>query len=243
MNSRLAFILSLLLAFSLLHLIVSPAEAQQNSGNNNTNNSPQLISNLYGEIQIMSNYVEKGLTQSDASPSMGADLGYGFGGYGRIGVKANSVKYENEDVSIAMSLYGEYRFIFSQNTNLTLRNDLVRYFSTNTRDNIVISLDQNIFDYHFLFEYEDNFEGTKTNRNWFGFHKDWLLSPSYQFNLTVGYSMLEIDGFNNYFDTKAGVSFINSNLTAGVFHTYNSQQSQFGEQGKMFFLVEVTARF
>lgn len=233
-NPRFAFIISALFIFVVIHFLVSPAHAQGAS---------QEISRMYGEITLMSNYVEKGLTQSDKNPSLGAELGYGFGAQGKIGFVAYSVKYPAEDTSVSMQAYGEYKFIFTPATDLKIRNDLVRYFSEDTRNNILIKLDQNFFGYHVLFEYEDNFEGTKSNRNWFGFHKEWPFYSIYQIDFTGGYSMLDLPGYNNYFDTKTGISYVKPNFSVGIFHTFTSQASQFHGQGDMFFLLELVANF
>lgn len=233
-NPRFAFIISALFVFALLHFFSSIAHAQTAAA--------QEISKMYGEITLMSNYVEKGLTQSDKNPSLGAELGYGFGGQGRMGVVAYSVKYPLEDVSVSMRIYGEYKFIFTPTAALKVRNDLVRYFAGDSRNNILIKLDQSFGEYHILYEYEDNFEGTNTNRNWFGFRKDWPFATIYQFNVTAGYSMVELP-LNNFFDTKIGVSYTTPTFSAGIFNTYTSQAAQFGGQGDMFFLLEVVAKF
>lgn len=198
---------------------------------------------MYGDISIVSDYVEKGLTQSDHQPALHAGMGYWFGPQGRIGFWASNVKYDSDDATVRMQGFAEYKFVFTPNSDLKIRNDFIRYFGSGQRDNILLSLDQNFFGYHVLFERDDNFEGTKTDRNWFGFQKDWPMWGVYQLNVIAGYSMVEVDGLNNFFDTRVGLSYNTSNINLGIFHTYNSQESQFGDQGKMAFLLSFIAKF
>ncbi len=202
---------------------------------------PSATSRMYGEVGLMSNYVDKGITQSNKNISVGAGFGYQFGSQGRIGIDAASVNYQNESANVELAGFGEYKFIFTPNADLRIRNDLVRYFSEGIRNKVKVLLDQNFFDYHVLLFREDNFEGTKKPRNWFAFHKDWNFSPSVIFPTTVGYSMVE--NFDNYFDTRVGVSYLAGNLTASAFHTWVSNSSQFNGQADMAFFIVVAAKF
>ncbi|MGZ5278442.1 MAG: hypothetical protein ACXWC9_00770 [Pseudobdellovibrionaceae bacterium] len=207
------------------------SEAQSASGS----------SKMYGVASLQSNYVEKGLTQSNKTISIGAETGYWFGSQGRIGLHANSVSYLNESATVELAGFGEYKFIFTPNADLRIRNDLVRYFSEDTRNKVVVLIDQNFFTYHVLLSREDNFEGTKRPRNWFAFHKDWTFSPSVQLNTTVGYSMVE--DFETYFDTRAAITYLAGNVTASLVNTYVSADSQFAGRAEMAFFVVLAAKF
>jgi len=201
----------------------------------------QTMSKMYGEVSLSSNYVDKGLTQSNKTISVGAGAGYWFGNQGRIGMRANSVNYQGESANVELAGFGEYKFLFTPNADLRIRNDLVRYFSEGIRNKVIVLLDQNFFNYHILALREDNFEGTKTPRNWFAFHKDWIYSPSVQINTTVGYSMVE--NYNNYFDTRAGLTYLTGNLAISVFNTYVSAANQFNGRADMAYFIVVAAKF
>jgi len=203
--------------------------------------SGSSASKMYGVASLQSNYVEKGITQSNKTISVGAEAGYWFGGQGRIGVHANSVSYLGESATVELAGFGEYKFIFTPNADLRIRNDLVRYFAEGIRNKVVVLIDQNFFTYHVLLSREDNFEGTKRPRNWFAFHKDWIFSPSVQLNTTVGYSMVE--DFDNYFDTRAGITYLTGNITASFVNTYVSAASQFAGRADTAFFVVLAAKF
>lgn len=198
-------------------------------------------SKMYGEIMVMSNYVDRGITQSNKGPSIGAELGYLFGPQAKIGFEAASVNYPGESANVEMRLLGEYKFLFNANSDLRIRNDFFRYFSESQRNKVMVTLDQNFFTYHILYAYEDNFEGTKSPRSWFAFHHEFAYSPTFVIPVTAGYSM--VSGYSNYFDTRAGFAYITPSLEAGVYHTYVSAASEFGGQADMAFLLEVVAKF
>lgn len=198
---------------------------------------------VYGDIDIASDYNEKGLTQTDHNPAVIAGFGYWFGQSGRIGVQASNVKYKNFDSTVRGDGFAEYKFFFSQAADLKIKTAYSYYSPTAGRNNLLTGLDLNLFTYHFLYEHDDNFEGTKTRRDWVAFHKDWNFSTNFQFNLTVGYSMLQDSTLKNYFDTRVGVSYVSGNFVAGVYNCYNSKASQFNGQGDMAFILQAGVRF
>lgn len=200
-------------------------------------------SKMYGEVAVMSNFVEKGLSQSNKGPAVDAGLGYWFGTQGRIGISADSVKYPNDGANVRLAGFGEYKFIFSPTSDLRVRNDLLQYYSEGLRNGTIITLDQNFSGYHVIISREDNFEGTKTQRNWFGMAKDWPYGTSYQINLTAGYSMVDAALYNSFFDTRLGFSYVTSSLTVSLINTWVSSPAQFdGIADTSFFLV-LAAKF
>lgn len=231
MSDKLKFILGASLVLIVLQCTSKKVFAQSTSN----------ISKMYGEIGLTTNYVDRGITQSNKGPSLNAGLGYHFGGQGKIGLEAASVNYPNESANVEMRVFGEYKFVFSQNADLRLRDDLVRYFSEDTRSKMLVSLDQNIMGYHILVSREDNFEGTKKPRNWFALHKDWPFGTSYQLTGTVGYSMVE--NYDAFFDALAGVNYLVSNMTFGLSTTYVSSSSQFQGMADQFFIFSFNAHF
>lgn len=196
---------------------------------------------MFGEVGLHSNYVDKGLTQSDKTISVITNLGYQLGPQGRIGLNAASVKYQNESANVKLGIFGEYKFIFTPNADLRIRNDLVRYFSEGVRNKVEVLIDQNFFSYHVMLFREDNFEGTKRPRNWFAFHKDWDYSPNIQFNTTVGYSMVE--DFNNYIDTRVGATYISGKASFSLVNTYVSSSSQFSGRADTAYFVVINVKF
>ncbi len=241
-TARLAFVSfagrlsSLYLLFFLVFFSLAQAQAQAQAPAQN--NPIVYASKMYGEVSIQTNYVDRGISQSNKLMSVSGGGGYWFGGLGRIGFNGASVSFPNETANSEIRGFAEYRFVFSGNSDLRLRNDLIRYYSDPLRNNTLITLAQNFFGYHILYLRDDNFEGTKTHRNWFGFQNNWPLTPEWDFGASIGYSVLELAGFDNFFDSRLSLTYTVSNITASLVNTMTTAGSAFnGNAGFMLFLV------
>jgi uncharacterized protein (TIGR02001 family) len=231
MSDKLKFILGASLVLIVLQCTSKKVFAQSTSN----------MSKMYGEIGLTTNYVDRGITQSNKGPSLNAGLGYHFGSQGKIGLDAASVNYPNESANVEMRVFGEYKFVFTSTADLRVRDDLVRYFSDGNRNKMLVSLDQNIMGYHILVSREDNFEGTKKPRNWFALHKEWPYGTSYQILGTVGYS--QVADYDAFFDVLAGINYLVSNMTFGLSTTFVTPSSQFEGTANQFFIFSFSAHF
>ncbi len=182
-------------------------------------------SGLKGQVGLTSNYIDRGITQSANGVSMNTSLYYRFGDLGKLGLGAASVKYRNESATVETRLFGEFKFIFTPNSDLLIRNDLLRYFSEDRRNKVSFTLDQNFFSYHILFSREDNFEGTSNKRNWFAFQKEWNLWADFPIDSHLGYSMVE--GYDSYFDLMAAIQYKITDFKVALGISYVSSSTQF----------------
>jgi len=199
------------------------------------------MSKMYGIVEISSNRVDLGFTQSEGEASLQANLGYGFGGQGRLGIEAASISFPEEDANVELRFLGEYSFVFGPNSDLRLRNDIVRYFSEDWRNKTVILADQNFYTYHVLICREDNFEGSKKYRNWFALRKDWTLSGALTLETALGYSI--VDGFESFYDTLIGLRYPISTTIISLNSTFVSNSAQFNGQADPFVSFKVQAFF
>jgi uncharacterized protein (TIGR02001 family) len=200
-------------------------------------------SRIYGEMTLETNYVDKGLSQSEQKPAFETGLGYMFNSQGRIGFQAASVSYANESVNLEMRLLGEYRFIFNSSFDLRVREDITNYSASGQRNNMIMTFDFGAYGYHTLISQENNFEGTKTQRTWLGFHKDWLMGGG-SVGTTVGYSLINSSsGYTSYFDTRLGYTYNFTNTSLSLYNTYNSGASQFGGRGDLSFFAAIQVKF
>lgn len=199
------------------------------------------MSKMNGQIGITTNYVDRGLTQSNKQPSIAAAFDYRFGGGGRLGFEAANVEYPEESARIEMRGFGEYTFVFTSNADLRIRNDWVQYMNGGQRNKTVVLLDQNFFSYHVLFSREDNFEGTKNSRNWFAFQRDWPFWRGTILGTTVGYSMVE--GYDSFLDALLKVKYPLGSFNLSLALTYVTNSSQFNGQADPSVYVAVDTKF
>ncbi len=190
----------------------------------------------------MTNYVEKGVTQSDAGPSMHAGFGYQFSS-GRIGLLGSSVKYVGEDAQTNLRPYISFGFQFTPSSRLDFKYAQDKYYKSGDRDGTVMTLDFDVYGYHALIEQDSKFENLNGNRLWFGFGHDYKLGTDYGVDVRVGYSQLGVSGFNNYFDTQVELKYKWEELLFGIGSTYNSEASQFGDAGATAFYLRILAVF
>lgn len=198
-------------------------------------------SKMVGDISVMSNSVEHGISQSNKGPAVDTGFGYLFGSQGKIALSAGSVTYPGESANVRLGFYGEYKFIFSNTADLKVRNDWIRYFSEGVRNKTIISLDQNLSNWHILMLREDNFEGSTTPRNWFGLNKDWAMGRMI-LGTTLGYSQVA-SPYENYFDTRVGLTYPMGNLALSVANTYVSKSAQFNGRADTAFFLIITVNF
>lgn len=201
---------------------------------------PNSMSDLTGDFKIASNYVDYGLTQSTGNSSILANFGFISGG-GKLAFEVATVKFKDEEIDLKYGAFGQYRFVFTPNADITIRSEVNRYSPDQTRSKIRTSLDQNFFTYHIYLMHEDNFEGHKKIRNWFGFGKTWDLFQSTRAEVRLGYSM--VDGFDPFYDVMAGMTYFTTKLNATLAVTGISNSAQFGDQGKTAASLIITIKF
>lgn len=197
---------------------------------------------IFGEVNLLSNYVEKGLTQSDEKFSVQATLGYRWV-YFKAGMQGSSVTFPGNQENVNLKAFASYQFIWTQNADMTFRYDYSKYFASAQRDGNIFGFDINLFTYHMLIEKMDNWQGTKTNANYFGFRKDRPIPWNLIWDFSVGYTMLSVDGYNNYFDVKTGISYKYKEIGYSLNATYTSAASQLNGAGDLFGYVGLHARF
>jgi len=197
----------------------------------------------YAKINLSTNNVEKGLTQTQGDPAFQTELGNKFGEQGLLALKASNVAYENFASHLLVRGIGSYKFIFSANADLRVKLEYNKYFKAAGRDGYNFGIDLGLFGYRFLIEAENNFEGTKTERTWFGFQREFSLPWSLWLDFTAGYSQLKADGLNAYFDTRSAVTYKGLPMNLALVNTFNSQKSQFGKQGDIAFFLEASVSF
>lgn len=222
-----------------LALLSVPLAAQQKSDAKNDKSNK-----LYGEASIVSNYVDKGVTQSEKAPALQAGFGYQMGPQARLGLWGTSVRYPSATENLNLRLYVDVKMDFSTNSNLVLRYDFNRFFQSDQHNGSILSTDFSAFNYHVLFEMNDNWEGLKSgSSSWFAFKKDFQLSRGFIFTPQLGYTQINISGYSSYFDSRLSLGYKFADVFYELINTYNSSSSQFSGRGDMAFLFALNVRF
>jgi uncharacterized protein (TIGR02001 family) len=196
---------------------------------------------LAAAVSFTSNHIEKGLTQTAQEPAAQAKLGLNYPS-GFLGLWGSNVKFVNEDIHFNYRILGHLRFDLTSGVDLTAGYKYSRYMSNGSRNGNIWSLDLNLYSWHCYLENEDNFEGLKKNRYWFAFGKEWPLWGLF-LSGTLGYSMIQAEGYTNFFDSQIVLVYrwTNSSISLGTTATSTSQQ--FSDRSKNMFFFKLEAQF
>lgn len=245
MQSNSKFLSNLKLRFSPLSISVALLlSAGLALGQQRSDSGSAKSTKLYGEASIVTNYMDKGVSQSDKSPALQAGFGYQMGPQARLGLWGSSVKYPSAGENLNLRLYFDVKMDFTSNTNLVLRYDFNRFFQSDQHNGSILGLDFSSFGYHVLFQMDDNFEGLKSGgANWFAFKKEFQLPAGFLFTPQLGYTQTSVSGYSSYFDTRVSLGYKFADVLYELVNTYNSSSSQFSGRGEMTFLFALNVRF
>lgn len=182
---------------------------------------------IYGESLISTNYVERGLTQSESSPVVQATAGYQWT-QGRIGAWASNVSFRDSRDSFLLRPFAMYLIPLSENATLTARVDYAKYLSDGNRDGFWWNLDINMFTYHVKYDKVENWEATGSASGRFAFAKEFAVAGFWSVGLDIGYSTVESEDYENYFDARANLIYTWENFRAEIVGTYASNKANFG---------------
>lgn len=236
MQSSCAF---LIFSFVVLSAFGSRAFAQ--SATRSPANTPATF-HMTGNAELLSHYVERGLSQTDNAPSLQGSFWFNFGPQARFGLWGSNVNFKNEDAHFVLKPTADVKINFSNNAEFTITFSENKYYNDSFRNGSVLGLQLSIFDYLVKYEFLSNWEGTSTGATYFSLGKTFDLSD-WKWGNELGYSMLKAESFNNYFNLhtfigrKLGQVFAQAGLTG------TSSSSQFHSAGDYFLIIKISTEF
>ena len=108
-----------LIVLSLAISNMSKAQTPGTADAKNSMNSPSY--KLEGNAQLASNFVSRGLTQTNKDPGLQSAFWFNFGPQFRLGIWGSNVHYEGIDSHIWIRLNGDIKIDFSANANLVMK--------------------------------------------------------------------------------------------------------------------------
>ena len=210
---------------------------QNKTPENKSTSSPSFE----GGAGFTSNFVEKGLSQSNQEPAILGKLGLNYPS-GFLGIWGSNSKVENEDIHLNYRIMGNLRLDIISGVDVTASYKNSRFVSDGSRNGNIWGIDLNLYSWHALFEHEDNFEALKKNRYWFAFGKEWPLWGMF-LSSTLGYSMIQAEGYTNFFDYRITLSYRWNKNAISISGVGNSASSQFGKRSQNTALVTIESNF
>lgn len=197
---------------------------------------------FYASAQLTSNLVETGITQTKGSPAFVTAFGYKFGS-GKIGVSGNNVKYEGSDAQLNLRLGADYKFQLSQGFDMNIENRLSRYFTDDNRNSFDFGLGFNFSTWSISFKFTNNYEGTKTERNYIALNNNWNLGGFWSLDTRFGYSLYKYLEVKNFYDFLFQVNYKWNELKLFLAVTYVSQTEVFNQASAIQYAAGISTQF
>lgn len=215
----------LLIALSFVSLSVSAQERIK------SNLATQHIS---GDVQLLSQYIERGLSMSDNNPAMNASFLYNLGSQVRMGFWGSNISNLSAvDDNFWFKILAQFdvQFGTALNSKFYISDD--HYYKSNQRNGQKFGVNFDYYTYTFGFEWMSNLEGTDSNAEYLYFGKYFYWSGSkIRYGGVAGYTMSHNRSISSYLDLKAVAQYLlNTETTFEAAITVNSNNSYFGKRG------------
>jgi len=217
-------VLKQLTTMALLSLLPMAAQAQEDDG-----------SGFNWNAALTSEYMFRGLSQTDDQPALQAGAGYSWGNGLYIGAWASNVDFGNGTDAEVDTFIG-WNGDLSDSVNLDVQ--LVRYNYLGEPDGTDQAYNELIgklsFAEHYsaTLGYTNDFLATDTNSVYVGMGGDWEIGKGYNLTAGVGYTTIDDDlgGVDGYADYSVGVNrdFGKVNIALGYYGTNADAEDFFG---------------
>lgn len=199
---------------------------------------------MSGKANLTSNFVEKGLTQTDADPGLQADFWFNFGSQFRMGLWAANVSYENNSgTHFWLKLNADIKIDFSNTSNLIIKYSDNHYFKSNNRDGNTIGIHLDFSGYKILYEIDNNWQGTEDGATYAGIGKDFPIWTNWIWSNQFGYTIPEAEGVKAFFDIRSGLGKKLKDIFAMGTLTFSDAKGSFKKQGELAAFVSVSVEY
>lgn len=198
---------------------------------------------MSGDVALLSNYIDHGLTQTNKDPSLQAAFSFNFGPQFRLGLWGSNVNFGssehfllkmNAELRVQLSPTTDFKFAFFDN----------RYFKSDTRSGNTMQALLSSHGYRIQYEGISNWEGTGGAATNYSFAKIFDVNTSWKWDNQVGYTMLSSDTYSNYFDVRSSFFYKGSNnIIYQISLSGTSSPSQFNGRGDIFPYVGASTSF
>ena len=210
-----------------LFFALCTAQAQDRTRSNLATNE------ISGEMELVSQYVERGVNLSDNNPAMHASFLFNLGSQVRMGVWGSNVSYlTRPDDNFWAKILAEFNVIFANNLNAKFYVSDDHYYKSNVLNgqHLGAAFTWNVWD--FGFDWMSNLEGTHSNGEYLYGGRYFMWGNKIRYGGNLGYTASSSPAISGYFDGKIYVKYIlNANTSFEGAFAMNFSPSQFGKRG------------
>lgn len=196
---------------------------------------------MTGDANLMTNYIQRGLSHSKKDPALLAAFWFNFGSQFRMGLSGSNVAYTGEDAHFNLKILTDVKMTFSANADLVIKYTMDRYYKSTVREGDIFGLVFNSFGFRTYYERFSNWEGSSTVGTWYGFGTDIEAFSGWILESTAGFTQTSAASGTNYFDVAGILKHKSNQLTwsAGLTGT----TAQIGDRSGFFLVLGAKADF
>lgn len=206
-----------------------------------TGGTPTFL--LNGSAELLSHYVDHGLSQTNNAPALQGSFWFNFGPQFRVGLWGSNVNYKNGSEHLALKPSADLKVNFTSNTDLVLSYSQNLYYSTSNRNGNTLGLHLTTFGYRINYEAESNWEGTNSSATYYSLGKTFEIGRGFKWTNDVGYTMVQVNSMSNFFDLRSFVGYKLGQLFYQLGVTTTSNPGQFDGAGDFFIIGSATYEF
>jgi hypothetical protein len=188
---------------------------------------------ISGDVQLLTQYVERGIGMSDQNPAMNASFLYNLGTQVRMGFWGSNVSnLSASDDNLWLKFLVEFNVLFGSNLKTKFYASDNHFYKSDQRNGQRFGAEFTYFTYFYTLEWMSNFEGSKANAEYIEAGKYFYSGNKIRYGLSVGYTVGHAITTNSYFNLKAVAQYLlNTNTYFEAGATANSNPSAFGKRG------------
>jgi uncharacterized protein (TIGR02001 family) len=200
---------------------------------------------MNGDVALLTNFVEHGLTQTNKDPSLQGAFGFNFGPQFKLGLWGSNVSYQSTE-HFLLKINAELKVQTTATTDFKLGYFDNHYFKSDTRNGNTAYVLITSHGYRIRYESNSNWEGSEASAAYYSFGKAFDINPNWKWDNEIGYTMInDVPTMENYFDLRT--SFVykgGNNILYQITATTTSASSQFTNgQGDTAILLGASASF
>ncbi|MBC7456965.1 MAG: hypothetical protein H7235_01975 [Bdellovibrionaceae bacterium] len=164
-------------------------------------NQPTYL--ISGDAQLLSHFIDRGLSMSDQNPALNASFLFNLGQQFRVGFWGSNISnVTSADDNLWLKIVADVRVDISSTSRLVFYIHDDHFYKSNLRNGQEVGINLDYVGYLFQAEYFNNFQGTKTNGEYLKFGKKFPMAHNFNLIPTVGYTLQHANTLSNYFDFK-----------------------------------------
>lgn len=196
---------------------------------------------ISGDAQLVTHFVERGLSMSDKGPAMNASFLYNLGSQLRLGFWGSNVSnLSAADDNFWFKFLAELNVDFTANLSTELYISDNHFYKSDQRNGQRIGGYSTYYSYYFTLEWMSNLEGSKSSAEYFNVGKLFNYGTKVKYGGDVGYTNSHNANLKSYLDAKILARYLlNTSTTFEAAATYNSYTSYFGSRADPAYYIGV----